>query len=61
MGPGDWNVLVVDPPGVRGGAGEIHQHVGCSTDALAHELDLLGVELAKSADSVVATDRAGLR
>lgn len=34
---------------------------GSAAGALAHELDLLGVELAKSADSVVATDRAGLR
>jgi uncharacterized radical SAM superfamily Fe-S cluster-containing enzyme len=34
---------------------------GSAAGALAHELDLLGVELAKSADCVVATDRAGLR
>jgi hypothetical protein len=34
---------------------------GSAVTALAHELDLLGVELMKSADSVVATDRAGVR
>jgi hypothetical protein len=34
---------------------------GSAAGALAHELDLLGVELAKSADAVVATDRAGRR
>lgn len=34
---------------------------GAAAGALAHELDLLGVELAKSADNVAATNRAGLR
>lgn len=34
---------------------------GPAMTALAHELDLLGVELAKSADGVVAVDRAAVR
>lgn len=34
---------------------------GSAVSALAHELDLLGVELAKSAGAVVAADRAGVR
>jgi len=34
---------------------------GSAAGALAHELDLLGVELAKSADGVVATDRDRVR
>ena len=34
---------------------------GSAAGALAHELDLLGVEVGKSADGVVAVDRAGAR
>lgn len=94
VGPGTWNVLEVDPPGVRSVSAALREHSnlvanqrrvcdgidvargdptmgaglarftgvwGSAATGLAHELDLLGVELAKSADSVVATDRAGLR
>lgn len=34
---------------------------GSAATALSHELDLLGVELRKSADAVVAVDEAGAR
>jgi hypothetical protein len=34
---------------------------GSAAGALAHELDLLGVELGKSADAVAATDRNQVR
>jgi len=34
---------------------------GSAATALAHELDLLGIELGKCADAVLATDQAGRR
>jgi len=91
---GDWNVLEVDPPGVRSVAASLRERAelvvtlrricdgidvvrgdptagaglvrfasmwGSAVTALAHELDLLGVELRKSAVDVVTVDQAGLR
>jgi hypothetical protein len=55
----DGAVLEVDPPRVRVVAVGLRER--SAAGALAHELDLLGVELGKSADAVAATDRSQVR
>jgi len=48
-------------PGIRVGLGAFTASWGSAVTGLARELELLGVELGKSVDGVVAVDRAGGR
>jgi hypothetical protein len=53
---------VVGPgPSIGSGLAAVASVWGSGAAALARELDLLGVELGKSAGAVVAADRAGAR
>ena len=53
---------VVGPgPSIGSGLAALASVGGSGVAALARELDLLGVELGKSAGAVVAADRAGAR
>ena len=48
-------------PSIGSGLAAFTSVWGSAAAALARELDLLGVELGKSAGAVVAVDRAGVR
>jgi hypothetical protein len=53
--------VVRGDPSVAAGLTRFASMWGSAVTALSRELDLLGVELGKSADAVVAADRAGAR
>jgi hypothetical protein len=55
-------ILVMGPgPSIESGLAAFAAVWGSGAATLARELDLLGVELGKSAGAVVAADRAGAR